>query len=167
MYLHRPRMSHSSPPYWTPIFQKCNDFTAVWRDGFTAQNVNRKILTTMQATLFACSRCGLLWKSQLLRAFVHVCAMAMDCYFSSVEKVPNYLAPCLWKYCHPQLLPAILQLLQQGWHDSSLPTVTSHIHKCGIHVPQILLATITALSNCMCNVGVVRLGLKAWVWAWG
>jgi len=101
--------------------QKHNEFTTIWQEIFAGQNFadlpqyfNRENLTTMQATLFACSRCGLLWKNQLLRAFVHVCAMAMDCYFSSVEKVPKTtLLPVYGSTVVLPLLPAILRLLQR------------------------------------------------------
>jgi len=90
--------------------QKRNEFTTIWQEIFAGQNFTdlSQYLTTMQATLFACSRCGLLWKSQLLRAFVRVCAMAMDCYFSSTQTtwLPVYGSTVVF-----QLLPAILRLL--------------------------------------------------------
>ena len=129
------------------------------------ESFNQKILTTMQGTHFACNKCGLLLKCQLLSVFVCFYNGNVS-YFIIVEKVhklPERTGPSLQKYCHLATVTSYFttaaakgswQLSSSVWHGSSSSMVTSHIssYPRTIGSTQNLLDIITAL--CTCNVGV-------------
>ena len=127
---------------------------------------------------------------QSVKSLPSVCAIAMYRYFSSVDKLPNYmyqilLVPCLRKYCYPLLFWLmrewraswrVCSRRERGYMSSCRPmsmtvynighslTWPRYLHKCGIHTHH-CFNTKLARHHCtlMCDVGVVSIH-PVWVW---